>query len=71
MLRYNQLVSARDDRKREKSEDDGAHMFGIVTAEQKIGSTSEWSEIGRAVSEIKKSVSNPARHWYVEQTTGT
>ena len=42
-----------------KAKDDGAHMFGIVTSGTEIGSTSEWSEIRRAVSEIKKSGIEP------------
>ena len=42
-----------------KARADGAHMFGIVTSGTEIGSVGEWSEITRAVSEIKSSGIEP------------
>jgi biotin synthase len=42
-----------------KAREDGAHMFGIVTSGTEIGSVREWSEITRAVTEIKGSGIDP------------
>jgi len=37
-----------------RARDDGAHMFGIVTSGTEIGGPEEWSEIIRAVREIRR-----------------